>query len=83
MTLLEKLLWFPWSICIALLLISEITHSKNIGLWGDVMLSVSFGLSASVFFDTGHTWIGAAFAFPAIRQAYVLTKYFSKTHRER
>jgi hypothetical protein len=72
MNILNELIWIPWIICIGLLIAGQITGSKPLAFWGDIMLVVSFGVTAALLLRARSFWIGAAFAFPAIRQAYVL-----------
>ena len=72
MELFANLLWLPWTVCVALLLAGFFLKRAGLNFWGDVMLSISFGLSSLAFFILGHIWMGIAFAFPALRQAYVL-----------
>src|SRR5665213_380833 len=68
------LLSILWIIAVLLLLSSLVSKNRNVGLWGDVMLAVSFGVSSGMLIHERSYWIGAAFAFPAMRQAYVLFK---------
>ncbi len=72
MRLLAGILPVPLVVCVTLLFVGVLTRSKSLALWGDIMLAVSFGLTSVVLLYFGSTWIGIAFAFPAIRQAYVL-----------
>lgn len=65
---------FFWVVAILLLLSSLFTRSRSLGLWGDVMLAVSFGVSSAVLIAEKSYWIGGAFAIPAVRQIYVLVK---------
>jgi hypothetical protein len=53
-------------------MVSMVTSSKSLALCGDIMLVFSFGLTSVALLSAGSFWIGGAFAFPAIRQAYVL-----------
>jgi hypothetical protein len=61
-----------WVLAISLLLASLFLRSKSLGLLGDGMLAISFGFTAFLLVQAKHFWTGAAFAFPALRQAYVL-----------
>lgn len=69
---LIEIIWIPWIICVGLLVISQFTGSKSLALWGDIMLAVSFGLTSAILLYGRSYWIGGAFAFPAIRQVYLL-----------
>ncbi len=61
-----------WVLCVALLLASQFTGSKSLGLWGDIMLAISFGITSVMLLRAKSYWVGGAFAFPAVRQVYVL-----------
>ena len=63
-----------WIIAVLLLLSSLVTKNLMVGWWGDIMLAVSFAVSSAMLIQARSYLIGAAFAFPAIRQAYVLVK---------
>jgi hypothetical protein len=68
------LLSILWIIAALLLLSSLLSKNRNVGLWGDVMLALSFAATSGMLIQARSYWIGAAFAFPAIRQTYVLLK---------
>jgi len=69
---LVEIIWVPWIICVGLLVASQFTGSKSLALWGDIMLAVSFGVTSAILLHARSYWVGGAFAFPAIRQVYVL-----------
>ncbi len=66
------LLSLLWIVAVLLLVLSLVRKDKALGFWGDVMLAVSFGVSSGMLIADRSYWIGAAFAFPAVRQIYVL-----------
>ena len=68
------LLSILWTVAVLLLLSSLLSKNAKVGWWCDIMLAVSFAVSSGMLIQAGSYWIGAAFAFPAIRQAYVLVK---------
>jgi hypothetical protein len=72
MSILAEIISAPWVICVVLLIASQLTDNKSVALAGDIMLAVSFGLTSVMLLRAGSIWIGIAFAFPAIRQVYVL-----------
>jgi len=61
-----------WIICVASLIAHQFTGKEVFALLGDIMLVISFGLTSLLLLRAGLYWIGAAFAFPAVRQLYVL-----------
>ncbi len=80
MNIIAELISIPWIICIAFLIAAQVRHSKFIALCGDIMLAVSFGATSAILLYAKSYWVGAAFAFPAIRQIYVLMAPRLRTH---
>jgi hypothetical protein len=64
-----------------LLLSSLLNKDRNVGLWGDVMFAVSYAVTSGMLIQARSYWIGIAFAFPAMRQTYVLFKARPWDHR--
>jgi hypothetical protein len=61
-----------WTACVVLLIISLFTRNESTAFWGDLMLALSFGVTSGMLIKGGSLWMGAAFAFPAVKQLYVL-----------
>ena len=72
MSFAAELISVSWICCAGLLISSLLSNNKKLALWGDIMLAVSFGLMSAVLLHARSFWVGSAFAFPAIRQTYVL-----------
>ena len=75
------LLSLLWIVAVLLLVLSLVRKNKALGFWDDVMLAVSFGVSSVMLIADRSYWIGAAFAFPAVRQIYVLIAPRLQGHR--
>jgi hypothetical protein len=74
--MLADMLWLLYGAYICVLIASF--KWKRLWIEVEVLMAVSFIATTCALFWVKKYWMGAAFAFPALRQSYVLLKYLNR-----